>query len=94
MITRLETDPFGTVLYIEVGATYVGSIHQTFTPSTPQKKGAEKGYFSFGGSCLILLFKPGTIQLDPDLVAASSRSLETLGKMGQSLGTTATFCLS
>ncbi len=86
MITRLETECFGTVLYIDIGATYVGTIHQTFTPGTFQKKGDEKGYFSFGGSCLILLFKPGTIQLDQDLIDASSRSIEVLCKMGQSLG--------
>lgn len=87
VITRIDSTHFGTVLYIDVGATYVGTIHQTFTPDTFQKKGAEKGYFSFGGSCLILLFKHHTLQLDPDLIKASSRSLEILGKMGQSLGT-------
>ena len=58
MITQLHTKNFGTILYIDVGATYVGSIHQTFTPGEPYAKGDEKGYFSFGGSCLILLFEP------------------------------------
>lgn len=86
MITQFKTEQFGPILYIDVGATYVGTIHQTFTPHIMQKKGAEKGYFSFGGSCLILLFRPGTIEFDADLVAASSRSIEVLGKMGQSLG--------
>src|SRR6202044_707631 len=43
MITELETDHFGKVLYIEVGATNVGSIHQTFTPYQRYKKGDEKG---------------------------------------------------
>lgn len=86
VITPISTTHFGTVLYIDVGATYVGTIHQTFTPETFQKKGNEKGYFSFGGSCLILLFNPGTIQLDQDLIDASSRGIEVLGQMGQSLG--------
>ncbi len=86
VITPLKTKNFGTVLFIEVGATYVGSIHQTFTPLQPQAKGDEKGYFSFGGSSLILLFEPGRIQFDQDLIAASSRRLEILGRMGQSLG--------
>lgn len=86
MITRLETTHFDTVLFIEVGATNVGTIHQTFSPESFQTKGAEKGYFSFGGSCLILLFKPNTIQLDPDLIHASMQSIEVLGKFGQSLG--------
>lgn len=86
VITRIDSTNFDTVLYIEVGATYVGTIHQTFNPDTFQKKGVEKGYFSFGGSCLILLFKPGTIRLDQDLVDASARGIEVLGKLGQSLG--------
>ena len=86
MITQIDSPQFGSFLSIEVGAVCVGTIHQTFTPNRMQYKGAEKGYFSFGGSCLILLFKPDTIKLDTDLVAASSRGLEMLGKMGQSLG--------
>lgn len=86
MITPLHTQSFGTVLYIEVGATNVGSIHQTFTPGKPLSKGEEKGYFSFGGSCLILLFEPGKIQFDQDLLDASSQKIEVLGKLGQSLG--------
>jgi len=86
VITHLKTEHFGTVLFIEIGATFVGSIHQTYAPDTPQAKGAEKGYFSFGGSCLILLFEPFRIQFTPDLLAASHKKLETLGQMGQSLG--------
>lgn len=86
MVTQLTTTHFGTILYIEVGATYVGSIHQTFTPNLPYAKGDEKGYFSFGGSSLILLFEPSRIQFDADLVVASSRRLEVLGHMGESLG--------
>jgi phosphatidylserine decarboxylase len=86
VITCLRTQHFGTVLFIDVGATYVGTIHQTFTPHQPYAKGDEKGYFSFGGSCLILLFEPGRIQLDQDLVEATHRHIEVLGQLGQSLG--------
>jgi phosphatidylserine decarboxylase len=85
-ITVCHTQNFGTLLYIEIGATYVGSIHQTFTPHQPYAKGDEKGYFSFGGSCLLLLFEPGRIQFDPDLLDTSSRQIETIGRFGQSLG--------
>lgn len=86
VITKLHTKNFGTILYIDVGATYVGSIHQTFIPGEPYAKGDEKGYFSFGGSCLILIFEPGRIQFDQDLIDASQRQLEVLGRMGESLG--------
>lgn len=86
MVTEIQTKNFGTILYIEVGATHVGSIHQTFTPNEPYAKGDEKGYFSFGGSCIILLFEPFRIQFDQDLVDASRRGIEVRGLLGQSLG--------
>jgi phosphatidylserine decarboxylase len=86
VITPLKTKNFGTVLFIDVGATYVGSIHQTFDPHKPHIKGDEKGYFSFGGSSLILLFEPSRIQFDQDLIDASKNRIEVLGLMGQSLG--------
>lgn len=86
VITALHTKLFGVVQYIEVGATCVGSICQTFVPGQACVKGEEKGYFEFGGSCLILLFEPGRIVLDQDLIEASAQKIETLGLLGQSLG--------
>ncbi|MES2199982.1 MAG: phosphatidylserine decarboxylase, partial [Chlamydiota bacterium] len=85
-ITILGTECFGKVLFIEVGATCVGAIHQTYTPEKLHEKGAEKGYFSFGGSSLVLLFEPGAIVFDQDLVEASKEGIEVLGLMGQTLG--------
>ena len=86
MITPLKTQQFGTVLYIEVGATYVGSIHQTFTAGKHYAKGDEKGYFSFGGSCILILFEPFRIQFDQDLISASHQGLETLAHLGEPMG--------
>ena len=86
VLTRLESPLFGPILYIEVGATNVGTIHQTYTPGTLYEKGDEKGYFSFGGSTLILLFEKERLALDPDLVAASEHDEEVLCLMGQSMG--------
>ena len=86
MITSLHTPNFGKVQYIEVGATYVGSIHQTYILGKSYAKGEEKGYFSFGGSCLILLFEPNTIVFDSDLIQTSIKKMEVRGLLGQSLG--------
>ncbi len=86
MITNLETTHFGTVPFIEVGATNVGSIIQTYEPNKFYKKGEEKGYFSFGGSSAILLFEPGKIKIDQDLIENTQKGFETLGRLGQSLG--------
>lgn len=82
----LDSDHFGRVIIVEVGATCVGTIHQTYTPQTPIEKGIEKGFFSFGGSAIILLFEPGRITFDQDLLDFSANGLEVKCLMGQSLG--------
>jgi len=86
MVTEIETTRFGTLLFVEVGATCVGSIHQTFVPGHLVGKGAEKGFFSFGGSCIVLLFERGRIQFEEDLVRNSENGLETKALFGSSLG--------
>ena len=85
-ITRLETVRFGNVLVLEIGATCVGSIHQTYTPDKLVEKGAEKGYFAFGGSSTITVFEPGRIKLSEDLLDHSSRQCELYSLMGSRMG--------
>ena len=81
-ITQLSTASLGTVLLIEVGATCVGSIHQTYDPGHEAEKGDEKGYFRFGGSCTLTLFEPGRVKFADDLVAHSPERREVYAKMG------------
>ncbi len=83
MLTTLHSEQYGDVLYLEVGATNVGSIIQTYTPDKAVKKGDEKGYFEFGGSALLIFFEPGKITFDSDLVG---HDLEVRCLIGQSLG--------
>jgi len=85
-ITKLQTKEFGQVLFVEIGATNVGTVTQTHKPGTSANKGDEKGYFSFGGSALAIIFKENTIKLDQDLVDATNQGIEILGQMGTSLG--------
>ncbi len=85
-ITLMQTRLFKKVAFIEVGATYVGSIHQTYTPYRPYQKGEEKGYFSFGASCVVLLFEKDTIALEEDLLQLSQEETEVKANMGESLG--------
>lgn len=86
MITEVESDQVGPYLFIEVGATCVGTIHQTYSSNSQVQRGEEKGYFSFGGSSIILLFEAGRIRLDADLVETSARFAELRCLMGQSIG--------
>jgi phosphatidylserine decarboxylase len=81
-LTPLVTRHCGTVLLLEIGATCVGTIRQTFTPGQAVEKGLEKGYFAFGGSSAITLFEPGAVTLETDLVAHSSRLTELYAKVG------------
>ena len=81
-LTPLVTERFGTVLLVEIGATCVGTIQQTYPPGQAVAKGAEKGYFAFGGSSTLTLFEPGAVKLEADLVAHSSRQTELYAKVG------------
>jgi len=88
-ITRIESPEFGTVLMLEVGATNVGSFEYTYTPNTRVAKGAEKGYFKFGGSSTITLFEPGRVKLDADLLVHTAERRELYARMGDRLGVAA-----
>ncbi|ROO24870.1 phosphatidylserine decarboxylase [Salinisphaera japonica] len=57
----------GLVAAVPVGMSHVGSINLTATIDRPAAKGAEFGYFLFGGSDMILLFQAGAApDIDPD----------------------------
>ncbi|MBS4024061.1 MAG: phosphatidylserine decarboxylase [Clostridia bacterium] len=85
-LSQFKSDNFGEIVFIEVGATCVGSIVQTYTPGEAVKKGQEKGYFKFGGSTVILFIKHGEVQIDEDILHNSSLFLETKVKMGEKIG--------
>ncbi len=85
-ISVLKSPQFGEVLTIEIGATSVGSINQTYEADRFQAKGAEKGYFAFGGSAIALLFPKGRIAFDADLLAATKQNIEMRCLLGQSMG--------
>ena len=80
----IESPVFGNVVMVEVGATMVGSMLQSYS-GTSIKKGDEKGYFKFGGSTVVLLFEKDKIQIDQDLLLNTSNSLETTIKMGEQI---------
>jgi phosphatidylserine decarboxylase len=86
VLTLIESPVFGTVAMFEVGATNVGSIQQTFVRGRAVNKGAEKGFFAFGGSCVITLFRRGRLRFDADLPGPSTEHMEVYARMGDRLG--------
>ncbi|MDR1255736.1 MAG: archaetidylserine decarboxylase [Puniceicoccales bacterium] len=87
MSTILQTKSCGDVLMVEIGATCVGSICQTFIPFQETIKGSEKGYFQFGGSTVILLFEKGRVKFSDDLLANTQDGIETYVLMGDQIAT-------
>ncbi len=85
-LTVLESDQFGRVLLLEIGATNVGSAVQTFSAGKAVAKGDEKGYFKFGGSSTITIFEPGRIKLAADLVDNSRQCRELYARVGDGMG--------
>jgi phosphatidylserine decarboxylase len=81
-----ETERFGTLQLVPVGATCVGTIELTAAAGAPVAAGDEMGAFRFGGSSLLVVSRAGLIEWDEDLVATSATGLETLVRMGESLG--------
>lgn len=83
-LTLQESENFGTLAYLEVGALCVGRIQQSFEAETRVSRGSEKGYFEFGGSTLIFFVGPH-LEPSPDLVKNSANGLETLLRLGEAL---------
>jgi phosphatidylserine decarboxylase len=83
----LRSPNAGDILISEVGAAMVGSIVQSYRPETEVAKGQEKGWFTFGGSTVILLFEAGRVQIDRDVLEHTHTGYETSIKMGERLAT-------
>ncbi|MFM2198063.1 MAG: hypothetical protein RLZZ505_1495 [Verrucomicrobiota bacterium] len=89
-LTELKTENYGTILILEIGATCVGTIAQTFRPGMPVDKGAEKGFFAFGGSSTITIFEPNKVILATDLLENSANQTELYARIGSAMATITT----
>lgn len=84
-ITFMETENFGTVAQIEVGAMLVGKIknHEGITRG---ERGMEKGMFLYGGSTVILLLQKGKVRLFEDFYRNTAEYFETPVVWGEKIG--------
>lgn len=88
VVEEIETEHFGLVTAVCIGATMVGSISFLAEVGDVVAKGQQHGYFAFGGSTVLWLFEKGAIQFDADIVANSSRAepVETLVRVNTRIG--------
>lgn len=83
--TIMQTENFGRVTQIEVGAMLVGRI-KNHHGSTTFVKGQEKGMFLYGGSTIILLFEKNKIKLPQTFFDMTNCGKELAVKQGQKIG--------
>ncbi|MGL4109509.1 phosphatidylserine decarboxylase [Clostridium sp. LP20] len=81
-----KSENFGDIIHVEVGATCVGTIIQSYIPGTKVTKGSEKGYFKFGGSTTILFFKKNTVEIHEDILTQTSLGFECKVLLGETIG--------
>ncbi|OBT99636.1 hypothetical protein VE01_02224 [Pseudogymnoascus verrucosus] len=86
VVVPIDSVAHGRVMVICVGAMMVGSTVITRKQGETVKRAEELGYFKFGGSTLLVLFEPGAMRFDDDLVDNSNGALETLVRVGMSIG--------
>ncbi len=84
-VTVFESEYFGKLLLIDVGATCVGKIVQSYTSNTVQR-GDEKGYFLFGGSTVIICGKKGAWIPSSDILENTQAQREVFVKLGDAIG--------
>jgi phosphatidylserine decarboxylase len=84
-VTLLDLETYGCCAFVEVGAFGVAGIVQTHARGVFAKM-AEKGYFKFGGSTLVLVFRAGAVRFDEDLCRHSAAGMEVLVRSGETIG--------
>ncbi|KKY17810.1 putative phosphatidylserine decarboxylase [Diplodia seriata] len=82
----IDSPTHGRVMVICVGAMMVGSTVITAKTGDRVSRADELGYFKFGGSTILVLFEPGVMEWDDDMVDNSHQALETLIRVGMSVG--------
>lgn len=81
----LQSEHFGRMIQMEVGALLVGRI-ENHPRGSIVRRGWEKGRFAFGGSTVILLTRKGAVCPDPDILENSKKGIETKVRLGEQVG--------
>lgn len=81
----LESEHFGSLLQMEVGAAMVGRIVNE-PGNRAVQRGEEKGRFEFGGSTVIVLLQKGAAVIDEDILRNTREDVETVVHLGEKIG--------
>lgn len=81
----LQSEHFGTLLMMEVGALMVGKIENRPVMQCVTR-GQEKGNFAFGGSTIIYMTQKDKVFPDMDILMNSADGVETKVQIGSRIG--------
>mgnify|MGYP003361794921 FL=1 len=81
----LNSDNFGDMLMIQVGALLVGKICNKHSHAVVQR-GFEAGWFEYGGSTVIMCLEQGAADLLPGIMQTGKGGTEVRVNMGQVIG--------
>ncbi|GAB4013172.1 MAG: phosphatidylserine decarboxylase [Bdellovibrio sp.] len=84
VVSILETENFGKLAYVEVGATCVGKIVQSHK-ADKFSRGDEKGYFLFGGSTVIVFGERRMWKPIPEIIENTNKGIEVYSHIGATI---------
>ena len=84
VVSILQTENFGEVVQVEVGAMMVGKIWNH--PAKTFVRGQEKGMFLFGGSTIVVLTQRNRVAIDEEILQNTTEGAETIVKLGEKIG--------
>ena len=84
----IETEKFGTVVQMEIGALMVGKIsnHRKYIDNSMVWTGDEKGYFEFGGSTIVVLLQKDAVEFSDEIKNKIAKKEEFPIKIGNIIG--------
>lgn len=83
--TVINTNNFGKIVQMEVGAMLVGKI-KNYHGSQKIKRGQEKGRFLYGGSTIIVILKKNAASVPNIAFYATEKGYEIPVKLGERIG--------
>lgn len=83
-VSIMKTKNFDKVIQIEIGAMLVGKIINNYKKEF--EKMEEKGFFDYGGSTIVQLFKKDKIRIDKEIIKNSKEDVETKVEIGTRIG--------
>ena len=84
-INLLETENFGRIGFVEVGALSVGRIIQVHPYDALFRRGEEKSVFNFGGSAVVVFGEPGIWRPADDILSNTQKGIETRVLLGDTI---------